>query len=196
MSFAQTAFCDIALLFTSQLSHAGFVIETLSLGDFTLAGDDSAFVAYNNPDNLPIIGFTVSFDFDTTADQFAWASDLRITFEGLGFNIGGFPAGGATFDWDFQGSGSSDSGFYEQLSTANAFAGGPLAKGDLSGFTLLNSFSFNGPVSWNNVSINLLSDPPTPSGAAVPAPPTLLTALVAVPLLGWYRRRRVSAESN
>jgi hypothetical protein len=152
--------------------------EVINLGNFTLAGGQSAVVAYNgDPANLTgVQGFKISFDYDDTADPFAYASDLRFTFNGWNWSVGGFTTA-SNADWTFDG--PSDTGSFSH-DTPTVWADAPFAKDALTSFTLANDYSFNGAVQWNNVTLTLYK---------VPAPGAL--ALLGIAGIVGTRRRRV-----
>lgn len=170
-----------ALTLTCAASAGFFTTEKISLGSFTAPGGASATYEYTgSPDNTDdIIGFTVSFDYNNSADPFAWASDLQLDFNFNGgvYSVGGF-AGGVPNPWDFQGGASAAPGFYFH-EACFVWESNPISKLDLLGFKLTNDFGANGAVSWNNISITLYK---------VPAPGAL--ALLGMAGVTGARRRR------
>jgi len=157
--------------------HVPALDTKVLIGSVTYSGGQGqSFVIDVEENGNPVVGFSVSFDFDDTNDPFAYASDLRIDLYppvGPATSIGGYDTP-SDFPYDHQG--PSDSGHFD---SGPHYAWTPgVPKGGTWGFTLINDFSFNGAVSWNNVSITLHK---------VPEPATL--SLLALGGLALLRRR-------
>lgn len=155
-------------------SASAGIVEVINIGNLTLAGNQSITIPYQaDPGNTSaVIGFTVELDFDDSNDPFAWASDLKLDFNGWGYSVGGYTS--MVNPWDFQDSDPAGHYFHDGIGDLDG-----LAKSDLTGFTFTNDFSFNFAVSWNNVVITLYK---------VPAPGAL--ALFGLVGLAGSRRRR------
>jgi hypothetical protein len=116
----------------------------------------------------PIIGFTVTFDYDESVADASWASDaaMRVDFVGdmfvnLAGTFGGMGRLGGTPDaiWSFDGSGSNSPGSY---STTFFFDTNILTTDSVEIFL---TDTFNGGNSFTNIRIDLLV--PTPGAAAL-----------------------------
>lgn len=178
MRLALVSMCALLIAAPALAQHVPALDEKIELGSFTLAGGESATVdRIIQPNNNPVVGFSVSFDYDDTNDPFAYASDLRIEIfppAGAPTSIGGFDTA-STFLYDHQGpsdTGHFDSGPHYAWPPPGIPKGGPWV------FNLTNDFSFNLAVQWNNVSITLHK---------VPEPATL--SLLALGGLALLRRR-------
>jgi hypothetical protein len=117
----------------------------------------------------PIIGFTVTFDYDESVADASWASDaaMRVDFVGdmfvnLAGTFGGMGRLGGTPDaiWSFDGSGSNLPGTY----STTYFFGGSILTPDSVEISLTDTF--NGGNSFTNITIDLIMVP-TPGAAAL-----------------------------
>lgn len=161
-------------------SHAGLVLETIELGDFSTGGGQHETFTYDSTGNTSlIVGFSVSFTFEDEVDRPAWASDLKLLldFTGGSYGIGGWD--NLSSPWSFQGAGSDPAGFYQEANSSLLWANKPLPKEALLGFTLVNDDALNGSVLWKDVTITLYKL------GAVPGP----GALTVFAGLGWCRAR-------
>jgi len=160
--------------------------ETFNLGDFVFpAGDvqSEEVVVTLGPNPKGVIGFSVSFDYNKADSDGSWASDLQMVLtdpNGNVFDIGGLnDEDPLVNEWDFQGSGSTDPGFYEHTSDWDVWADDPRSKGD---WTIALSDDWNsGSIDneWNNFTITFHK---------IPAPGAL--ALLGVAGVAGTRRRR------
>lgn len=180
MRFALASMCALLIAAPAFAQHVPALDEKIELGSFTLAGGQSATVdRIIAPNNNPVVGFSVSFDYDDTVDPFAYASDLRISIfppAGPPVAIGGYDNFVSPPDIPYDHQGPSDTGHFD---SGPHYAWQPgIPKGGPWVFNLLNDFSFNGAVSWNNISITLHK---------VPEPATL--SLLALGGLALLRRR-------
>lgn len=168
-----------ALAITTAASAGATYTEVIDLGSVTLSGGQSQTLNYNgDPGNTDgVIGFMISFDFADSIDTFAYASDLMISFDGWDYTVGGYD--NLTNNYDFQGFGSDEPGFYSH-DASDAWVNTPMLKDVLISFTLTNDFSFNEPTTWNNIQITLVK---------VPGPGAVALLGVAG-LIGRSRRRR------
>lgn len=170
-------------------------VALAAVATFGLAGTAMADIDLNLPDfsltsdsNGPLDDFTVSWSGYLEGFAFAgnfddpdggmWASDTRLQVYLDGsevYNIGGFS--GVQNPWDFQGSGSSNPGFYSH-GPDGAISG----SGDWD-FVFTNGWfsDSSNPIVWNGAVLTLIN--------AVPAPGAL-ALLGLAGLAGASRRRR------
>lgn len=166
--------------FAGPPAHDPLLDQVIPLGSHTLAGGASVPLEVQiPPNNNPVVGFSVSFDYNDAADTFAWASDLRIAITpgfGAPYSIGGFSTVSDTqYSW-----------FTNTDTNTGHFDSGPhyawpagIPKDGLWNFVLRNDYSFNGAVQWNNVTLTLHKTPePTSLG------------LLGIGALALLRRRR------
>jgi len=108
------------------LAIAGAASATdFTLPDSTLAGGESVSVAIILP--VDATGFSIGFDYDEPVADASWASDVQFIISDAGgavYTVGGFTnAGDADMGWAFDGSGSTNPGFYSDSFTVAIPAG-------------------------------------------------------------------------
>ncbi|MCC5822863.1 MAG: PEP-CTERM sorting domain-containing protein [Phycisphaerales bacterium] len=155
----------------------------IDLGSFTVvadAGGNPTPVNFTVTGPSDVIGFTFAGDAVGVGGTGTWASDTRLSVLVDGsevFNVGGLV--GRDNDWSFQGSVSTDDGFYSSthiIAKDNPVAGG--AEWTFSFFHNWNSTAAT-PITWENASITV---------HRVPAPGAM--ALLGLGGLAAGRRRR------
>jgi hypothetical protein len=142
----------------------------------------------SNPN--PVIGFSFAGVIQGISGTAAWASDTKLEIvapDGTMHDIGGF-TNASDNDWDFDGSQSTDDGFYAH-GLGSPFGNGEpdfafdkISKGGTWSFTISNDWGGAPDIVWKGVSIVLHKQ------AAVPAPGAL--ALLGLAGLAGARRRR------
>ena len=146
--------------FAGPPAHDPLLDQMLNLGNHTIAGGATDNVAIPVlPNNNPVVGFSISFDYNDAADSFAYASDLRVVITppfSAPYSIGGFSTPSDTV-YDHQG--PSDTGHYDSGPHYAWLAAGGTPKGGLWTFGLTNNYGPNGAVQWNNVIITLHKTP-------------------------------------
>jgi len=181
----KTTTAAVATLAIAGSATAG-LNESFNLGDIffdvhtTTIGDDPIINTgfQPTPNDNPIIGIRISFDYDEVdaagapAPDSSWASDLGMlltidntiygfagTFRYLGELVGayGLAAAEAGTDflsvWDFNGSGSDDPGFYSH----EYFFDNPIAKPEFVSVSLTDTW--NGNTLYANFTIELIKIP-------------------------------------
>ncbi len=173
----RSAIACVALCGLSGAAFSG-ITETLKFGGAIFPvhasgtdADDPLFMSkvLTSTEGTPIIGFTVTFDYDESVDDASWASDaaMRVDFVGTTFvNLGGTFGGmgrlGGAPDmiWSFDGSGSSAPGTY----STTYFFGGSILTTESVEISLTDTF--NGGNSFTGITIDLIMVP-APGAAAV-----------------------------
>lgn len=159
--------------------------QKLELGGFTLVspanGGSPVVISFDLEENgADVVGFSFSGNASGITDTGSWASDTNLVIDapdGQSTSIGGF-SGTPDFDWDFDGAGSTDDGFYES-GPHLAFNAAP--KAGTWTFTFTNDWDSTAAsdISWDGVSIILHK---------IPAPGAL--ALLGLAGVAGGRRRR------
>ncbi len=178
-AFGSSVAMAVAAAVTS-FAGAGIVVEEkIILAPPPLGGGDSWTESYSQPENdLLIIGWAATVYFTDDPPTTAWASDLRIDFNGIGYFVGGFPAPGGKGNWEFQGIVTDLTGIYLDTTHTDMWANDPIPKGLLTGFTLTNDWDNSpGEPQWT-VELTLFK---------VPAPGAI--ALLGTAALSGRRRR-------
>ncbi len=116
-------------------------------------------------------GFDIGFDYDETVADASWASDVQVIISdtnGAVLTIGGFTnVADADVLWAFDGSGSTNPGFYSD-SFAFAFAAGDYT------ITFVNEPSSVLPAGWARTT------PSTSLAAAATSPAASLSAMIQI----------------
>lgn len=156
----------------------------VDLGTFTLEPDadgNPTPVSFTvaGPDN--VVGFSFSGNASGISGNSTWASDTRLNISIEGddvFNIGGLI--GVDNDWDFQGGGSGEDGFYSSGPHIIA-KDNPVPGGLMWTFDFIHDWNstFAEPITWTDAQLTV---------HRVPAPGAL--ALLGLAGLAGARRRR------
>lgn len=158
------------------LAIAGAATATdFDMGSHTLGAGEFTTLDITLP--IDVLGFEIGFDYDEPVADASWASDVQFIVsdaDGAIFTVGGFTnVGNADVLWAFDGSGSTDPGFY---SDAFALA---LPAGDYT-LTFVNDWETDpNPNVYNNIMVAF---------EKVPTPGTV--GLMGLAGLAAVRRRR------
>ncbi len=140
--------------------------EVIQFPALTLAGNQSASFNYVDPDNDQlIVGFSADVVFSDPTGSLSYASDLKLTFNGIGQAVGGFTNPGNIL-WDFDGFGSDGSGVYVDNSHTLIWKDQPISKDQLTGFTFLNDWGSSPANTWT-VTLTLYKVVPAPGAMAL-----------------------------
>ena len=176
------AFCAGAL--AAAVASVASADTAISLGKNSLFGGATNTYTFNL--SVGVSDFEFSFDY-VDGNSASWSSDVMLTIvdpNGVARHWGGFnvapPAAGSVFAnfWSFDGSASTNSGFYSDL--ANTYTGTQLSGAGTWTFHITNGW--NGATAacqYNNVNLLL-------KGSIVPAP----GAVALLGLAGLVGRRR------
>lgn len=146
---------------------------TYNLGDFTLAGGESATGTFTL-ESAAGSGFYFSFDYvdddGNGGDTGSWASDMYFSitnddvFNPATYSVGGYDAYEGTDVWSFNGGGSTLSGFYDD--TKNDVIPSTTLNGEWTWF-IANGWGSSTPMEYNNVTLTVFTAVPEPSSAMV-----------------------------
>lgn len=170
----------LALAAAAGLASSAMGQIVLPVGSLSLVPGAPVVLNFNVPQSMDVTAFSFAGDntfLSPTAGS--WGSDTRMTIQAPGgqiTTIGGYDnVATSTYEWDFQGSGSSTPGF--RASGPHDFIPSRNSSGQWT-LTFENDFNFAGSqIDWANVNVTLVPAP----GAA---------ALMGVGALLAFRRRR------
>jgi hypothetical protein len=127
-----------------------------------LGGGASQLVAEEvEPNENPVIGFAFEGNVSGIGASDAWASDMRLDItapDGSSYSIGGYD--NVVDSWSFEGAGSSDDGFYEDI-RLNVFDS--IDKGGTWTFEFTNDWGASpANMLWEDVVVTLIKGEPEP----------------------------------